>query len=105
MALWRIIPAARRDDPAWLTHPVWDDVIVRAPTAAFARLVAARMEENENPDRASVGNESSTFKSAFESEKLYHVRPLPPGDAREDWPTDGESAVLRASGRSAANTR
>ena len=76
MTLWKIEPIAVAADSRWMDFPIWADVIVRAPSAARARLVAAAMEARELADSTPVGNETLTFRSGFEDEKLYQVREL-----------------------------
>lgn len=75
MPLWKLAPAAAADDPRWLDHAMWSQVVVRAPTAAMARVLAGQLERD--PDAPSLGNESHDFKSAFDDEKLYWVEELP----------------------------
>ena len=72
MPLWKIVPAASPDDARWLGSVPWREVIVRADTAAMARLLAAELERTTD-DEHGVGNESLGFRSAFEDEKLYWV--------------------------------
>ncbi|WP_193369720.1 hypothetical protein [Pelagibius marinus] len=95
MTLWLITPSARYGDSRWLDHPIWLEVIVRAPSAARARLLAAKMEAGQIADATPVGNETHTFHSAFQDEKLYQVRQLNPGDAQGHDP-EGEERVLSA---------
>lgn len=71
-ALWTLVPAARPDDPTWLGHVPWREVVVAASTPAEARLLAAELEHD--PSAPPVGNESLGFRSAFQDEKLYWVR-------------------------------
>ena len=65
MPLWRIRPVAEPDDPRWLDHAIWSEVVVRADSAAQARRAAAT---SEKADAASDG------RSGFDDEKLYWVR-------------------------------
>ncbi|MEX2451487.1 MAG: hypothetical protein WD407_11580 [Rhodospirillales bacterium] len=95
MALWKILPVAPKKDPRWLGRPVWKDVVVRAPTSADARLVAADMERREMPDSPPLGNESPISRSGFEDEKLYNVRLLGPDQARA-FPETGPDEVVQA---------
>lgn len=94
MSLWTIEPAAAEDDPRWLDHAVWRRVVVRAPTAARARQVAARLEREplDNPD----ANQRQAFRSAFEDEKLYWVRQLDLADLPGEVAQAGVEAVLYA---------
>lgn len=74
MPRWRITPAAHPDDPRWQDREIWAEVIVEAPSAAFARLRARTLD---GEPRRGVGNESLGPRSGFEDEKLYHVRRCP----------------------------
>lgn len=95
MPIWEIKCSARPDDPRWLGQPIWSEVVVRAATAAQARLAAERMQREETDVPRSVGNESLGFHSAFEDEKMYVVRPIP-HEAAADWQEDGPEEVLLA---------
>ena len=93
MALWAIEACAVAEDSRWLDLPIWADVVVRAPTAAQARLVAAGMEAEKIGDDTPVGNETLTFRSGFQDEKLYHIRRLEHlTGAAEDGPPEVLSA-------------
>ncbi len=85
---------AQPHDSRWLNYPIWREVIVRADTAALARLVAARLEYD--PDEPPTGNESSTFRSAFEDEKLYWVVELGPDEAAAIGDAAGGSGIVLA---------
>lgn len=74
MAVWQIQPVTHPSDPRWQGGRVWEEVIVRAPTAAFARVIAARLEVD--PNARGVGNESLSPESGFTDQKLYWVRRL-----------------------------
>jgi hypothetical protein len=92
---WKLTPVASPDDPRWQGRAIWSEVIVKAPTAAFARLYAAKWELQDMDGQ--VGNESPSPKSGFEDEKLYWVRRLPADeDRRLDSAADGAGPVLRA---------
>ncbi len=67
-ALWRIVPVANDDDPRWLDHPIWGEVMVRAGSAADARRRAAALDRRDD-----AGNDG---RSGFDDEKLYAVRPV-----------------------------
>lgn len=95
MTLWKITPVAPRGSSQWQDHPIWDEVIVRAATAAQARVLAAAMERRERGQPVSIGNESHSFRSGFESEKLYWVRRIDPA-AEPTLDSDGKPEVLRA---------
>jgi hypothetical protein len=92
MALWALEASAVAEDTRWLDFPIWTDVVVRAPTAAQARLVAAAMEAAEIGDPTTAGNETLSFRSGFQDEKLYQVRRI----HLSDTPEEGPPAVLSA---------
>jgi hypothetical protein len=95
VARWKLTPVASPDDPRWQGRPIWREVIVEAPTAAFARQFAAEWELADRLQH--VGNESPSPKSGFEDEKLYWVRRLPDNEARHVGPAaDAATPVLRA---------
>ena len=68
---------------------------MRAATAAQARVLAAAMERRESGHMVPIGNESHSFRSGFESEKLYWVRRLNP-TAELSFDPEGLPEVLRA---------
>lgn len=70
MPLWRISQAPRDLESARLDYGRWSAVIVRADSAARARVLAAA----ELDDRSGVtGNETAAGYAGLEDEKLYHV--------------------------------
>jgi hypothetical protein len=79
--LWKLTPAAAPDDPRWQDRTIWSEVIVDAPTSAFARLYAAEWALQDMDGQ--VGNESPSPNSGFEDEKLYWARRVPGEKARE----------------------
>ena len=87
MALWRLLPTAQEDAAHWQRRLIWREVLVRAKTAAEARLVASELDAARGAVRN--GNESLSFRSGFLDEKLYRVDRI--GDE------EGASEVLRAS--------
>jgi len=90
--LWRLVPAARPDDPTWLDLDIWQEVVVRADTAAEARVEAGRM--SYDPDDPLGSLEKADREAGFMSEKLYHVLPLPEDEAKAFGA--GPKGVLRA---------
>ena len=94
MSFWKIRPVAEPHDSRWQNHPIWKEVIVQADTAALARLVAARLEHD--PDEPPTGNESPTFRSAFQDEKLYWVVELGPEEAAAVSEAVGGNGIIRA---------
>lgn len=79
MPMWTIYPVAGPADPRWQGRTIWDRVIVRAPTAAMARVLAAKLDRPRVPHR--MGNETHCFRSGLEDERLYWVRRLSNEDA------------------------
>lgn len=71
LPLWRLTPAARFDDPRWLDHQPLPEVLVRARTAAEARVLAAETPLSDSA--GAVGNESANNHSRLLDEKLYRV--------------------------------
>lgn len=92
MPLWKLTPAAVADDPRWQDHEIWSQVIVRAPTASMARVLASELERN--PELPQVGNESLDFRSAFEDEKLYWVEQLSDSVAAKFGGEDGPMGIV-----------
>lgn len=99
MPLWRLVPHADPEDARWLDHPIWEEVVVRADSAAQARLLAAGLEED--PARPPAGNECPSGKSGFADEKLYWVREVANADALvyADAPGPVIAAALARPGR------
>lgn len=95
MRLWRIRPVAHSGDSAWQDHPIWQEVVVRAETAAMARVLAGQMEEQEARAAPPAGNESISIDTAFDDACLYEVTQLDAHDAAE-LGEDGPRQVLRA---------
>lgn len=79
MPLWRIHPVALLGDTRWQGRRIWAEVVVRAPSAAFARVAAAKLDEPTV--RRRLGNETNGFRSGFADEKLYWVRRVGPTEA------------------------
>ncbi len=92
MPLWKITPVAAADDPRWQDRKIWSQVIVRAPTAAMARVLASELERD--PTLPQVGNESLDFQSAFQDEKLYWVEQLPDSTAARFGGEDGPMGIV-----------
>ena len=72
MHLWRITPTARPSDTRWEDHPIFTEVVVRAESAALARVVAGKKLFQGNGKT----QHDSIFISAFADEKLYGVSRL-----------------------------
>lgn len=92
MPLWKFVPVARLDDPTWQDRDIWQEVIVRADTAAEARTYAARAGRDPNDLAADL--EKADLGGGFLSEKLYQVVELDPAEASA-FP-EGGPGVLRA---------
>jgi len=75
MQLWLIEPNAAQDDPWWQGRQIWQ-LVVAAPSAAFARLEAERWALRQRR-LIHVGNESLSMNAGFIDEKLYFAHPLP----------------------------
>lgn len=73
--LWLIEPNAAPDDSWWQGRGIWQ-LVVAAPSAAFARLEAERWALRQRRF-VHIGNESSSMSAGFIDEKLYFARPLP----------------------------
>lgn len=74
--LWLIEPSAAPSDSRWQDRPIWRMVVVAAPSATFARLVAEAWATPR--DAPQIGNESPSLRAGFTDEKLYRVQPAPP---------------------------
>lgn len=92
MPLWKLVPVVPTDDDRWLDYTPWREVLVRAPSPAMARVVASRSLQR-SPDLA--GNESPSARTGLEDEKLYHVLPARPEDAR-GADSEGPEEVIAA---------
>ncbi|WP_395021275.1 hypothetical protein [Dongia sp.] len=71
---WLIEPNAAADDPWWQGRDIWQ-LVVAAPSAAFARLEAERWALRQHRF-VPVGNESPSMNAGFIDEKLYFAKPL-----------------------------
>jgi hypothetical protein len=72
---WLIEPNAAPDDAWWQGREIWQ-LVVAAPSAAFARLEAERWALRQRRF-VHIGNESSGMRAGFIDEKLYFARVLP----------------------------
>jgi hypothetical protein len=72
---WLIEPNAAADDPWWQGRDIWQ-LVVAAPSAAFARLEAERWALRQRT-AIQIGNESPSMNAGFIDEKLYFARSLP----------------------------
>ncbi len=92
MPLWRFIPVADKFDSRWQDRCIWHDVVVRAPSAAFARLVADSAEERLA--RGAVGNETSTSRGGFADTSLYWVQRVPKDEVEAYGGEAGPTAIV-----------
>ncbi|MHB1104328.1 MAG: hypothetical protein ACYC0C_16450 [Devosia sp.] len=87
LALYRLVPTARPDDPNWDRAPNRGEALVRARSSSDARVVATQAERQ----RAVVGIFTTEVRaSAFLDEKLYTVRDEP----TSRYPSAGPRTVL-----------
>jgi hypothetical protein len=91
---WVIEPNAAPDDPWWQGREIWQ-LVVAAPSAAFARLEAERWALRQRRFVA-VGNESPSMNAGFIDEKLYFARPLPDGAGPRLDEFDGSTVMVLA---------
>lgn len=93
MRLWELTPVARPDDPTWQGRPQFDRVLVRAETAAEARVVASGLDTPESAPE--FGDQHPRLKSGLMTEKLYAAQV-----ARDDgFNVDGPPEVLATAPR------
>lgn len=91
MPLWRLVPVAAAEDSRWLDYERWAEVVVRAPSASKARLIAANTLSGPS-DR--IGNESPAERTGLEDEKLYRAERKDAADV--DAAAEGPDEVIRA---------
>lgn len=91
LKVFRLVPLAAPDDPNWDNASNQGEVVVRALTAGDARVVAAEAELDFLEIDALPGDgNSTTFASAFRSERLYTVME----EADSKFPATGPREVL-----------
>lgn len=91
LRIFRLTPTAAPDDPAWLGQEPAGEVIVRARSAADARIVAAEAEVDFLDVAAKPSHGATTvMASRFRDDKLYGVRE----DAGTGHDPCGSRAVL-----------
>ena len=90
---WLIEPNAAADDPWWQGREIWQ-LVVTAPSAAFARLEAERWALRSRRF-VPVGNESASMNAGFLDEKLYFAKTLPAdaGPGLEEFDNDSEMVL------------
>lgn len=100
--LWLIEPSAAPDDSYWQGRQIWQ-LVVAAPSAAFARLEAERWALR-HLRLVHIGNESQSMTAGFADEKLYFARPLP-GDIGLDRAELADKKVIVLAGPMQSKTR
>lgn len=74
LTVYRLVPGVGGSDSNWDSAPAHGEVIVRARSAADARIVAAESERDFLDIDALPGDGNSTdFASAFRNPRLYSV--------------------------------
>jgi len=86
MPSYLIEPAAPPNDSVWQGRKIWKHVVVRAENPAQARILAQTLDRQD--DEPPVGNESLSFGSGYEDEKLYWVRRIEERQEDESGQTD-----------------
>ena len=92
MPLWRFVPIADPNDSHWQDRQIWGDVVVRAPSAAMARVLADAAEERRV--RGAVGNETKSFRGGFADANLYWVERLSDGETKTHGGAAGPDGVV-----------
>lgn len=97
MPLWRIHPVAPRNEAHWQGRKIWKEVLVRAPSAAMARLIACELDRPAQRHRK--GNETLCFRSGLEDAKLYWAERLDRCGSRSSNEREGVVHAVREDGR------
>lgn len=92
MPLWRFIPIADENDSHWQDRQIWDGVVVRAATAALARVLADEAEEHRV--RGVVGNETRSYRGGFSDPNLYWVERLGADEADAHGGSNGPEEIV-----------
>jgi hypothetical protein len=92
MPLWRFVPVADEHDSAWQDRRIWHGVVVRAPTAAMARVIAEDAEDRRV--RGAVGNETRSTGGGFADPNLYWVERLSADEAQAYGGSTGPEGVV-----------
>jgi hypothetical protein len=93
MKIWRITPAARFGDSRWEDHPMFAEVIVRAGSAAEARLLAGTGLSRAQSQTQFGGERDTIFISAFRDPSLYRVVELAEPSGH---PAEGSAEIIAA---------
>lgn len=94
MPLWRFTPVADPRDSRWQDRQIRDGLIVRAPSAAMARVLADR--EMPSSVRGAVGNETRSCRGGFADSSLYWVQRVSAAEAKELGGDSGPDGVVQA---------
>jgi hypothetical protein len=92
--LWRIHAVGHPRDARWQGQKQWKEIIVRAETAAMARLVARSLDQQSTDHRHRSVNLESW--SGFRDEKLYWVRRLSSQEAERFGDETGPDRLIAA---------
>jgi len=93
--LFRLVPIALDNDPRWDIATNQGEVVVRAYTAADARIVAAEAEIDFLDVDAMPGHGTTTkMASAFRDDKLYTVVDETSGAFPQEGPREVVSGVI-----------
>ncbi|RCS25118.1 hypothetical protein DUT91_06750 [Phyllobacterium salinisoli] len=91
LKIFRLVPIAEPNDPRWDNSPYQGEVVVRARSAADARLVASEAEKDFLDIDAKLIDDASTRTwSAFREDKLYTVIE----DETDTYPGEGLREVV-----------
>ena len=93
MPLWRFTPAAGPRDSRWQDRQIREGLVVRASSAAMARVIADR--EVPSAVRGAVGNETRSYRGGFADSSLYWVQRLNAEDAKQLGGEQGPDGVVR----------
>jgi hypothetical protein len=92
MPLWRFIPIADETDSHWQDRRIWDGVVVRAASAAMARVLADEAEERRV--HGAVGNETRSYRGGFSDPNLYWVERLSGDAAKAHGGSQGPDGIV-----------
>lgn len=96
LSLYRLLPIAAGNDPRWDMATFQGEVVVRARSAADARLVAADAEADFREVQAAPGDGKTTgMASAFRNDKLYTVVDEEPGAHPAQGPREVVAGEIR----------
>lgn len=92
LKLYRLVPVAAVNDPNWENADYQGEVVVRAFSAADARVVAAQAElDFTEIDALPAEGNSTRNASAFRNERLYTVVEM---SERQGLAADGPRGVV-----------